>query len=150
VASLGCSAQARSYRDKPRPPLGATCVINPKPVLFRKADPPQVFHPVPIALSEICKLCEIDQSAGVGDLELVGQTCRVPLGRFASTDTQGLTSPGRSPSREMGCVIQRDTVLVASRLRKPLFEVLKPSVVIRRRPQRPYPAHSVLRSAINN
>ena len=147
VARLGCSAQARSYRDKPRPPAVAPCEVNPMPVITRNSFARQVFHPVPIALGEICKLCQIDGSAGVGDLDLIGESCRVALGGLAPTDTQGSGSPGSSSSGQVACVVVLDSLDHVRLPRAPLWEVIKPSVVIRRRPQRPHPSGSVLRPA---
>ena len=150
VARLGCSAQARSYRDKPRPPAVAACQVKPMPVITRKTFARQVFHPVPVALGEICKLCEIDGSAGVGDLESVSESCRMAMAGFAPTDTPGLASSVGSSAGKLARVIELPPVFDVRHPRAPKFEVLKPSVVIRRRPQRPHPSGSVLRSAENN
>lgn len=147
VARLGCSAQARSYRDKPRLPAVTPCEVNPMPVISRNTFPRQVFHPVPIALGEICKLCEIDGSAGVGDLDLIGQSCRVALSGLAPTDTQRRGSSGSASSGQMSRVVVLDSLNDVRLPRAPLWEVIKPSVVIRRRPQRPHPSGSVLRTA---
>ncbi len=40
--------------------------------------PGEIFHPVPIALGEIRKLCQSKVLQGVGDFELIGEACRIP------------------------------------------------------------------------
>jgi hypothetical protein len=147
VARLGCSAQARSYRDKPRLPAVTPCEVKPMPVITRKTFARQVFHPVPIALGEICKLCQIDGSAGIGDLEPVSESCRVAMAGLRTTDTPALASPGCTSAGKSSCVVVLDPVFDVRLPRAPKWEVIKPSVVIRRRPQRPHPSGSVLRSA---
>ena len=150
VARLGCSAQARSYRDKPRPPAVAPCEVKPMPFITRKTFPRQIFHPVPIALGEVCKLCQIDGSAGIGDLNPVSESCRVAMAGLRTTDTPTLGPSGPTSAGKPLGVVVLDPVLDVRLPRAPKWEVLKPSVVIRRRPQRPHPSGSVLSTAKNN
>ena len=105
-------------------------------MFLRNPSPRQVFHPIPIALGEICKLCEIDGSAGIGHRELIGQSCRIPSLRGIPSNANALASDrvtSAGPTRPTAkCV----AVLIQSRLNPPDFELLSPAVVIRRRPQR--------------
>ena len=97
----------------------------------------EVFHPVPIALGEICKLCEINGSAGIRDRELVGQTCRVPASAFGPANAYPLSAGRGSARRSARSTHKSAAALFVKRLRRPDFELLRPAVVIRRRPQRP-------------
>jgi hypothetical protein len=105
-------------------------------MFFAKPLPRKIFHPVPIALGEIRKLCQIDGSARPGDFELIGETCRIPRFPRAATDTQALPADGMTPALTLGHHAKRIPALRELRLRPPNFELLRPSVVIRRRPQR--------------
>ena len=102
--------------------------------------PPGAFHPVPVALSEVGKLCEMEQSCTPADLELIGQTGFMP----------GLRGIPRNPVLPPALAIhatpaprlphQRVPTRCSNRLRAPRFELLRPSVVVRRRPQRHEPS----------
>ncbi len=108
-------------------------------MFLRNPSTRSIFHPVPIDLGEIRKLCEIDHSDSGRDRELIGQTCRVPLSRLAPANPDPRASTGLPSGDEIWGVSKRPTVLDVGDLRPPLFELLRPSVVIRRRPQRSDP-----------
>ena len=136
VGCSGCSAQARSSSNKPTPPAGCGFVVNLSPMFLANSLPGEIFHPVPIALGEIRKLCQIDGSAGVADRELVRETRRHPLLRRATADTQTLSTACSASSLARGHVTPVAQCCRLDRLRPPKFEFLRPAVVIRRRPQR--------------
>ncbi len=141
VASLGCSAQARSSRDKPRPPVLRTCVVHRFPPVTRYALARWSAHPVPIALGEMRQLCEINQSHGVGDHEFVGETGRISVTGGAARDSEPLPTTSVVPGVPMGALKNRVVTELVTPIRYPRFD-LSPSVVIRRRPQRPHPSGS--------
>ena len=139
---LKSSPQAGSIENKPPPNSGVACSVDLSPMFPRNSLPRQIFHPVPIALGEICKLCQIDGSAGIRDSELVGQTCRIPVPGFAPTDTQALTAVTPVPTFAVRALEVLEVPVAVPAIRPPAFELLSPSVVIRRRPQRPNPTGS--------
>ena len=106
-------------------------------MFLRNSRPRQVFHPVPIALGEICKLCQIDHPHGVGDRELVGQTPRIAASALAPANANPLSAVGDSAARTVRGSGEFVSALLVKSLRRPDFELLRPSVVIRRRPKRP-------------
>ena len=144
MASLGCSAQARSYRDKPRPPAMRPCLVNRFPPVTRYALSAWALHPVPFDLGEVRKLGVIDEPTRVGHRELIGQACRIALSNGASTDTPMLPTESSTPRRIGGAVHKGLPICVENSIRPPNFELLRPSVVIRRRPQRTYPSGSAI------
>ena len=106
-------------------------------MFLRQPRPRQVFHPVPPALAEICKLCQISSGAGVGDGELIGQARSISMSGLGARNSNSLAAvldsaalPGRTPNELV-------SALFVESLRRPDFELLRPAVVIRRRPQRP-------------
>ena len=106
------------------------------PSLLADSLPPGAFHPVPIALGEVGKLCEMEQSCVPADLELIGQTGRVAVTGGTPADAV-LPSPLTEHLSLAARVHHKGVVPFRSNgLRRPLWELLRPSVVIRRRPQR--------------
>jgi len=96
----------------------------------------QRFHPVPIDLGEMRKLCEVEKSCSTADLEGVYETRCVPvfIGRTADPDPSASTAL-RMPS-STGLVEEDPPIRRNRLLTQPNWEVLSPSVVIRRRPKR--------------
>ena len=133
---LKSSPQAGSIENKPPPNSGVTCSVDLSPMFPRNSLPRQIFHPVPIALGEICKLCQIDGSARVRDRELVGQTCRIPLTGFTPRNSNPFATSRSTAPGSIGAIAELITTGSSHRLRSPDFELLRPSVVIRRRPKR--------------
>ena len=105
-------------------------------MFLRNSSARQVFHPVPIALGEICKLCEIDGSAGIGHPEPIGQSCRIPSLQGTPPNAKRLTADSTTSPPEVGKMAKSIAVLLVSGLNRPDFELLRPAVVIRRRPYR--------------
>ena len=110
-------------------------LVNRFPPVTRYALAAWRTHPVPIALGEVSDLAEIEQATGTRDLELIGLPSRVSGGGGCSTNpvlptgfAEHLPSPGGHAIRVPAFLVQD--------LRRPAFELLAPSVVIRRRPQR--------------
>ena len=94
------------------------------------------IQPVPVDVSEVSKLCQISEATIRADLELVCETRRHPrcLWRPANAVTpSGLTKHFASAT---GITNEGPVANHLNGLRRPRFELLRPSVVIRRRPQR--------------
>lgn len=102
----------------------------------------EAFHPIPIALGEVSKLCEIEHSHRIRDGELVGETGRVTACRRAARNPDPLTTTTVVLGVPGGQLKTGVSTLLKTAIRYPAFEVLRPSVVIRRRPHRPNPASS--------
>lgn len=112
-----------------------SCLVNRFPPVTRYALSAWAAHPVPIALREVRDLAEIEQTTGTRNLELIG----FALGRAGT---------GISPANPVslprftehfpptGLHKKPVPAFLAKDLRRPDFELLRPSVVIRRRPQR--------------
>ncbi len=98
--------------------------------------PGEIFHPVPIALGEMRKLCDINSSHGIRNRELIGQSCRRAVSRRASTDTQTLPTVGDTSAFTPRVMNELHSLKAGCDARRPDFELLRPSVVIRRRPKR--------------
>ena len=112
-----------------------TCLVNRFPPVTRYALAAWRTHPVPIAFGEVSDLAEIEQATGTRDLELVGLPRGITSGGLRSTNP--VSPPGFAehlPPRGMHA--KRVPAFLVQDLRRPAFELLRPSVVIRRRPQR--------------
>ena len=98
--------------------------------------PPGAFHPVPVALSEVGKLCEMEQSCTPADLELIGLPGGVAVP--GGTPTDAVPPSGLTKHLSLTARVHGKAVLPfrSNDLQAPLWELLRPSVVIRRRPQR--------------
>ena len=94
------------------------------------------FKPVPVALGEVRNLCALEQSAVTTEPELIHETCSVGVLRGTPTDPVGFARPVNACLRPAGIHAERVLADSPDRLRRPNFELLRPSVVIRRRPQR--------------
>ena len=96
----------------------------------------RVFEPVPIAFGEVSKLSEIEQPRIGTHFECVRKT------RWGSTSGFRPANPESLPATALGVtssprIYPKNPVsLFELGLKAPLFELLSPSVVIRRRPQR--------------
>ena len=138
MAGFGCSAQARSDRNKPRPPVMRSLLVNRFPPVTRYALAAWRVHPVPIAFREVSDLAEIEEATGTRNLESVGHSMGIPmLGR----DSANPVSPPRFTEHFAATGMHAKAVpaFLKKHLRRPDFELLSPSVVIRRRPQRNQP-----------
>ena len=110
-------------------------LVNRFPPVTRYALAAWRTHPVPIAFGEVSDLAEIEQATGTRDLELVGLPSRVSGGGLCPTNPVLSTGfaehlPPHGSHRKLV------PALLVDDLRPPDFELLAPSVVIRRRPQR--------------
>lgn len=142
MACFKSSPQAGSIENKPPSQVAAACFVDLSPMFLAKSLPGEAFHPLPIALAEVSKLCEIEHSHRVRDRELVGEPGRVSVSGLAATDPE--PSPTTTvvlgvPTRPLKKGVP---TLLITPIRYPAFEILRPSVVIRRRPQRPNPSGS--------
>ena len=136
MARFGCSPQAGSYRNKPRPSVWRTCVMHAKPFVPRNSSPSWTRHPVPPLVGEICKLCQIEHGAAGTDLELIALAGRMPSPARMARNAELSSALAVHPPTASWLAHQGVTTRGSNRLRAPLFELLRPSVVIRRRPQR--------------
>ena len=96
----------------------------------------QGFHPLPIDVGEVSKLCQIEQTNVAGHFECVRETRRETLflGRPANTNSAARAALGVTPAAGVQSELPRS--LYELGLKRPLFELLRPAVVIRRRPER--------------
>ena len=115
-----------------------TFLVNRFPPVTRYALAAWRTHPVPIALSEVADLAEIEQATGTRDLELIGLRSGISSRGLCSTNPVPL--PGFTEHlTPAGTHAELVPAFLVKRLRRPNFELLSPSVVIRRRPQRDKP-----------
>ena len=135
VSCSESSAQARSYRNKPPHLLAGARLIDLLPMSTTKPFAIECFHPVPIDLGEVRKLCQIDGSARIRRFELIGQTCRISAPRLTSRYPKPCPAFGVTAPSAVGHLVQGVSAVVSRELRPPKFELLRPSVVIRRRPK---------------
>ena len=133
---LGCSAQARSYRDKSPSPAGMSGLVHRLPPLTAYTLTGWAFHPVPVALREVSYLAHIEEATGTRDLESVSEPCRVSI--TARTPTDPAANTGFAEHFTLPARVHGEAVTTFSRNspQRPRWELLRPSVVIRRRPQR--------------
>ncbi len=120
----------------PPPPLMGNSCVPVEPTRSVNSFAIQRFHPVPIDLCEMRKLCEVEQSCSVADFEGVCETRCVPVfvGRTADPDPSSTAALRVSPTA--GVIENRLPSRSNEGLSYPLFEIIGPSVVIRRRPHR--------------
>ena len=95
-----------------------------------------VFHPLPIDFGEVSKLSQIEQTNVGGHFECVRETSgESRLGRrSANPEPAARRALGVPPSAGVKSELPRS--LYELGLKAPLFEILRPAVVIRRRPKR--------------
>ena len=94
------------------------------------------FHPVPVALGEVSYLAQVEQATVTRDLEGVGLSSGVAVRRGIATHpvsppplTEHLPPAGSDDPSAIGRFTR-------CRAKPPRWELLRPAVVIRRRPQR--------------
>ena len=116
-----------------------TCLVNRFPPVTRYALAAWRVHPVPIAFREVSDLAEIEEATGTRNLEGVGHSMGIPM---LGSDSANPVSPPRFTEHLAPTGIGEKAVsaFLEKHLRRPDFELLSPSVVIRRRPQRNQPA----------
>ena len=95
-----------------------------------------VLHPLPVALGEMRKLCEVEQSCVGADFESICETRRIPIPGSGSTNPHPPSSGALGMPSSTGGIEERVPIAYSQRLTYPLWELLSPSVVIRRRPKR--------------
>ena len=95
-----------------------------------------VLHPLPIDVGEVRKLCEIEQTRVGSHFECVRETRGEPVFGRRSTDTQPATRTALGMTSPTGVNSEEPPSLFDLGLERPLWEILKPSVVVRRRPER--------------
>ena len=115
--------------------------LNPSRVPAFPISPSNPFsgpgaHPIPIALGEVRKLCEIEKSCVGADFESICETSREPLHLVSPAEPDPITAGALRVPPSSGISGQDVLPRVLDGLRYPLFELLSPSVVIRRRPKR--------------
>ena len=140
MARFGCSPQAGSYRNKPRPLISRTCLMHREPSIPRNPLPRWCTHPVPIHIRETCKLSHIEHGAAPTDFELIAKSRRMPTTRWIPTDPMPTSAFAIHLSSTARVRAKLIPVRGSNDLRSPDFEVLIPTVVIRRRPQRDKPS----------
>ena len=91
---------------------------------------------MPVLLSEIRKLCEISDRARVADLELIGHSPWIAVSVRRSANPVPTAPFAEHLTLTARVHDVREPFRLHDRLRRPDFEFLRPSVVIRRRPQR--------------
>ena len=95
-----------------------------------------VLHPLPIDFGEVSKLSEIEQTRVGSHFECVRETRGEPVFGRRSTDTQPATTGTLRVTSTAGVITESPASLYELGLKAPLFELLRPSVVVRRRPKR--------------
>ena len=130
-------ARRRAQIRTSPPLLAMSCSCVPVgPAL--SADPFSIegFHPLPIDIGEVSKLCQIEQTNVAGHFECVRETRRetLLLGGAANTKAAARAALGVTPAAGVQSVVT--TSLYELGLKRPLFELLRPAVVVRRRPER--------------
>ena len=138
-ASVACTGQGPPADEMSN---HATRLVNRRPPVTRYALSSWARHPVPIAFGEMSKLCVVDESARVTHPESI---C-FPFGRanpgLSPADKARLTADRDAPAGAIRLTDESLPVLDITAIRYPAFEFLRPSVVIRRRPQRMHPPGS--------
>ena len=94
------------------------------------------FHPLPIDVGEVRKLSEIEQTRVLGHFEPVRETRRKSTGDRASTNPNVISGAALRVTSSPRISPKNPASLFELGLNRPLFELLRPSVVIRRRPKR--------------
>ena len=133
---LGCSAQARSYRDKSPSPAGMSGLVHRLPPLTAYTLTGWAFHPVPVALREVSYLAHVEETTGTRDLEFVSEPSRVAITARTSTDPAGDTGFAEHFTSSARVITPAVDTVTSECAKRPRWELLRPSVVIRRRPQR--------------
>ena len=128
--------QACPVQDKPPPPLmGFACVPVFPPIPTDPFSGPGT-HPIPVAISEVSQLCEIEQTRVGSHFECVRETRWIPRVIVGPADPDPITGAALRVTSAAGVDEKSPRTLRRDRLAYPAWERLGPSVVIRRRPQR--------------
>ena len=115
--------------------MGVSCVPV-EPTLSTDPTGSWSFHPLPIDVGEVSKLSEIEQTRVFGHFEAVRETRRKATGGRASANPDVITGTALRVTLSPGVVSELPPSLYELGLKAPLFELLRPSVVVRRRPKR--------------
>ena len=115
--------------------MGSPCVPA-FPVSSANSASRWTFHPLPIDLGEVRKLCKIEQAGVRSHLEPIRKSRRKSRHDRASANTDVISRAALRVPFSAGVTSEVVTPHAVDSLRHPDWEVLRPSVVIRRRPQR--------------
>ena len=99
----------------------------------------QTFHPVPVAESEVRKLCQVEHSARGGHTKLIRKACWLTCSRWRTADAMPVSAGQHEAGSPTGILHEGLAVNHHLALRAPAWELLRPAVVIRRRPKRDDP-----------
>ena len=130
-------ARKRAQIRTSPPLLAMSCSCVPVgPAL--SADPFSVegFHPLPIDFGEVSKLCQIEQTNVAGHFECVRETSRESRLRSRSANPEPASGGALRVASSAGIKSELPRSLYELGLKAPLFELLRPAVVVRRRPKR--------------
>ena len=140
VSSFGpCHASVAITKQAPPFPGQGDLLHGPPelgPFLTADSFPPGTRHPEPLPVGEVGNLSHVGEGAAVADLELVAKAGRMATPAWVPGNSVLPSALAIHPA-PLGRTSD-ELVLPLSRmdLRPPLWELLRPSVVIRRRPQR--------------
>lgn len=95
-----------------------------------------VSHPLPIDIREVSKLCEIEEANVGSHFERVRETRGKPSLNWASANPEPSSAGTLRVTTSAGLEEKSPRSLKKLNLTYPRFELLGPSVVIRRRPVR--------------
>ena len=95
-----------------------------------------VLKPVPIAFGEVRKLCQIEQTRVGSHFECVRETRGISIEGMGPADPQPFAAGTLRVTSAAGISEESPLSLKRVNLAHPDWEVLSPSVVIRRRPKR--------------
>ena len=115
--------------------MGVSCVPV-EPTLSTDPTGSWSFHPLPIDVGEVSKLSQIEKTRIGSHFEPVRET------RWKSTGERAPANPNVIPRAALGMApspgvnAELPPSLFELGLKAPLFELLRPSVVVRRRPKR--------------
>ena len=94
------------------------------------------FHPVPVALREVRHLAEVEQATVTRNLEGVGFSSGVARCRGMAADPMPASGLAEHLAPAAGVITPGVLPVSAVSAKRPRWELLRPAVVIRRRPQR--------------
>ena len=95
-----------------------------------------VLKPVPIAFGEVRKLCQIEQTRVGSHFECVRETRGISIHGMGPADPEPFAAGTLRVTSAAGITEESPLSLKRVNLTHPDWEVLSPSVVIRRRPDR--------------
>ena len=94
------------------------------------------FHPVPVALGEVSYLAQVEQATVTRDLEGVGLSSGVARCRRMAADPMPASGLAEHLAPAARVITPGVLSVSAESPKRPRWELLRPAVVIRRRPQR--------------